>query len=222
MAFGENDKKLDQDHLLEKDDPLAKQQENIQAELDDSKAINKEEVLQPSPAEGKEEKDEVSLLKAKLEEKKKEAESNFDRLIRLQAEFENYKKRVWKEQQEYFKYSQESLMKDLLPIIDNLDRAIKAAQKSSNTQALLEGVQLIHTQIKDILSKWELKEIEATGQLFDPSRHEALMVVESDTHQENYIVEEIEKGYLLKDRIIRPSKVIVAKKKNEEDLKEED
>lgn len=220
MEIGKNKKKSEEDILKDMNSNFPN--EKRQKEQGFSAAAAQPETLESKEvSEGEvKEKDELTLLKEKLEEKTKEAEANYDRLVRFQAEFENYKKRIWKEQQEYFKYSQESFLKDLLPVIDNFERAIKAGQNSSNTQALLEGVQLTLSQIKDILTKWGLTEIEAAGQCFDPSRHEALMVVDSDTHQDNHVVEEIEKGYLLKDRIIRPSKVIVAKKKSEDEGKE--
>ena len=164
---------------------------------------------------------EVEELKKKLEEKEKEAKENYDRLLRMAADFENYKKRAAKEKEEWTKFANEDLLKGVLPFIDNLERAVNHAQKVNDTGVLIEGVRLTLQQLLQSLSKFGLSSFESTGKPFDPAVHEAMLVVETDQYEPNQVIEEFQKGYLLNDRLLRPATVSVSKPLEKEALTSE-
>ena len=139
-----------------------------------------------------------------------------DKYVRLAAEFENYKKRAQRDQSDSVRYANESLLKNLLPTIDNLERAIKSGKDAGTTGPLLEGVELTYKQILETVGKLGVRQISSAGDVFDPSIHQAVAQVESDTAEANTIVEEFQKGYFLHDRILRPAMVTVAKEKSEQ------
>lgn len=142
-----------------------------------------------------------------------EAAKYKDQYIRLYAEFENARKRMERERQEFVKYANEGLLTEFLSILDNLERSVEAAQaKHEDYEAFLKGVQMIMAQIHEMLKKNDVKPIAAKGLMFDPHRHEVLMQEESDGHEEGIVLDEFQKGYTLGDRVIRTSKVKVAKK----------
>lgn len=142
-----------------------------------------------------------------------EAAKYKDQYIRLYAEFENARKRMERERQEFVKYANEGLLTEFLSILDNLERSVEAAQaKHEDYEAFLKGVQMIMAQIHEMLKKNDVKPIEAKGLMFDPHCHEVLMQEESDGHEEGIVLDEFQKGYTLGDRVIRTSKVKVAKK----------
>jgi molecular chaperone GrpE len=154
---------------------------------------------------------EVEELKKKLEEKEKEAKENYDRLLRVAADLENYKKRAAKEREEWTKFANEDVMKAILPFIDNLERAVNHAEKVTDTGVMIEGVRLTLQQVLQTLNKFGLASFESVGKPFDPAMHQAMIVVESDQHEPNRVVEEFQKGYLLNDRLLRPATVSVSK-----------
>jgi molecular chaperone GrpE len=139
-----------------------------------------------------------------------ELKAALDRYLRLAAEFENYKKRAQKDQDEYRKYSNERLLKELLPVLDNLQRALQHGQASGNQDGVLQGVELTLKKYQDILSRFGVTPIPSVGLPFDPAVHQAVAKVEGKGHKPNTIVEEYEKGYLLHDRVLRPAMVTVA------------
>ncbi|AIS52167.1 molecular chaperone GrpE [Thermoanaerobacter kivui] len=155
-----------------------------------------------------EQKEDVEELKKKLQEKENEAKEYLDIAQRLKAEFENYRKRTEKEKSEMIEYGQETVIVELLPVIDNFERALSS---EGDYNSLKEGIELIYRQFKKILDKFGVKEIEAEGQIFDPYKHHAVMQEEVEGKQPNEIVEVFQKGYFLKDKVIRPSLVKVAK-----------
>jgi len=157
---------------------------------------------------------EIEDLKKKLEEKEKEAAANYDKYLRAVAELDNYKKRVIKEKTDIIKYGKEDIVKDILPFMDSLDRALE--HDTGDIQSFKDGIALIQDQLLCCLKKHGVERIETAGADFDPNFHEALMQVESDRHEDNKIVNEIEKGYLLNGRLIRPSRVCVCKKTKKE------
>ena len=162
--------------------------------------------------EKKEAEREIEELKKKLEEKEKEAKDHYDRLLRMAADFENYKKRTVKEKEEWVKFANEDLIKALLPFIDNLEKAVAHAEKNGNTaKGLIEGLKLTREQLLQSLSKFGLSSVESSGKPFDPSVHEAMMVVETDQHEPDHVVEEFRKGYLLNERLLRPATVSVSR-----------
>ena len=131
------------------------------------------------------------------------------RYLRLAAEFENYKKRAQKDQEEYTKYTNERLLKELLPVLDNLQRALQHA-RSDNRDGLLQGVELTCKQYLEALSRFGVKPIPSVGLPFDPAVHQAVAKVPTKKQAPNTIVDEYEKGYYLHDRVLRPAMVTVA------------
>jgi len=161
--------------------------------------------------EKKEKEREVEELKKKLEEKEKETKEHYDRLLRVAADFENYKKRAVREKEEWVKYANEDLMKAILPFVDNLQRALNHAEKAENNQSVQEGLKLTLQQFLQTLYRFGLSPIESIGKPFDPTVHEAMIAVETEEHEPNRILEEFQKGYFLKDRLLRPATVSVSK-----------
>jgi molecular chaperone GrpE len=139
-----------------------------------------------------------------------EVQATADRYLRLAAEFENYKKRAQKDQLEYIKYANERLLRDLLPVLDNLQRALEHAQQPGGTNGLVEGVGLTCKQYMETLSRFGVKPIPSVGLPFDPAVHQAVAMVDAKEGQKpNTIVAEHEKGYYLYDRVLRPAMVTV-------------
>jgi len=153
-------------------------------------------------------------LNKKLEEKEKEAAVNYDRYLRAVAELDNYRKRAAREKTDIIKYGKEDIIRDILPFVDSLDRALE--HDTGDVQAFKDGVALIQEQLLSCLKKHGVERIETAGLNFNPNFHEALMQMESDQHEDNKIVSEMERGYLLNGRLLRPSKVCVCKKTNKE------
>lgn len=150
-----------------------------------------------------------------LEEEKKQA---YDGFLRTSAEFENYKKRKDRETQDFKKFAIEQLIKELLPIIDNLERAIASSrEENANNQGLIEGVDLTLKEILKIFEKFKIKPIDTQGELFDPAFHQAVLQQESTDHPEGTIINELQKGYLMHDRLLRPAMVVVAKAQPKEE-----
>jgi molecular chaperone GrpE len=138
-----------------------------------------------------------------------------DKYIRLAAEFENYKRRAQRDQSDAIRYANESLLKNLLSTLDNLERAIQCGKDAGASGALLEGVELTHKQFLETVGKLGVRQVSTTGSLFDPNMHQAVAQVESETVAPNTVVEEFQKGYFLHDRILRPAMVTVAKEKSD-------
>ena len=161
---------------------------------------------------GRDESNSIEEMQRQLISAKNEAEENYDRLLRVSAELENFKKRSAREMEEFKKFSNQSLIKELLPIIDNLELAIKSYSTSEarSNESLLEGVSLIHKEMLKLLEKFQVKQVESMGQPFDPNYHEAVMREEADNVSENTVVDELQKGYVMHNRLIRPSMVVVA------------
>lgn len=151
-----------------------------------------------------------------LEEANKQAAEARDKMLRAFAEFENAKKRLAKEREEFVRFSSESMMRGLLPILDNFERAIAHADAAGEpaNSPLREGVVLIKKQLADFLVQQGLSRIESVGKPFDPHVHEALGHVETEDHPDETVLEEYEPGYLLKGRLLRPAKVRIAKNKH--------
>lgn len=150
----------------------------------------------------------VEELQQQLAAKANEAEDYYNRLLRTQADFDNFRRRSRQEREELLKFASEGLITELLPVLDNFDRAFAAADQTGKD--FVSGVQMIYRQLKEVLAKEGLEEIASVGEEFDPNKHEAIMQVEADA-AENTIVEEMRKGYSLKGKVIRPSMVKVAK-----------
>ncbi len=145
-----------------------------------------------------------------LEEQTQRVEEYTNHLRRLQAEFENYMKRVDREKSDFSKYAHASLALKLLPIVDDFERAVQIMQKEADIKTIKEGISMIHLQLKKVLEEEGVKAIETHNQEVDPFKHEIIDVIPSDK-PENIIVQEIQKGYMFKDKVLRISKVRVSK-----------
>jgi molecular chaperone GrpE len=157
------------------------------------------------------------LPPAQLEEllaKAAKADENWDRFVRQAAEFDNFKKRVARERQDAAKYAHATLLEKLVPVLDNLDMALQAAQNGTDpaTQSLRTGIAMVFNQFKAALAEVGLEEIDAAGKPFDPNWHEAVSQQESAEVQEGHVLQQLRKGYKLRDRLLRPATVVVAKK----------
>jgi molecular chaperone GrpE len=148
-----------------------------------------------------------------IEALKKERDGLYDRLLRKQAEFENYKKRIDREKSDFMQFASADLMKELLNALDSFELALKNAATQTGGQNMLRGFELIHKQIQDTLARFGLKPIEAKGKKFDPHYHQAVSTQSTDEVEENTVIEEMRKGYLLNGRLLRPAMVSVAAKK---------
>ena len=201
--------KLSEDHSEPKSHKVKKKKddndhevEELKKRLEDKEARNAGKNLSDH---------EVEELKKRLNEKEKEAKENLDRLLRMAADFENYKKRAAREKEDWTKFSNEDLIKSILPFIDNLERAVDHAEKVIDAGVLIEGIKLTLQQILQTLNRFGLTPFESVGKPFDPARHEAMLVVETDRHEPDQVVEEFQKGYFLNERLIRPATVSVSK-----------
>jgi len=162
------------------------------------------------PADGSE--DTSSAPPSDVEKLKSENALYLDRLARLQAEFENFRKRSQREQQEFREYALADTLKQLLPILDSLDRAAKTEGVSS--EDLRSGVELIDRQFHDVLSRLGVEPISAQGQPFDPNLHQAIQTVETSEVPDNHVIDELQRGYRLRDRVLRAAMVRVAQNGN--------
>ena len=148
-------------------------------------------------------------LEEQLAAKEKEARENWDRFLRERADLENYRKRVGREKEELLNYGNKSLLEEILPIIDNLERAL--AHSSENEQgAIVEGIRMTHAMLLTALKKFNVTPLESVGATFDSAYHQAMAQVPTDQYEPNTVVEEYQKGYLLKERLLRPAMVTVA------------
>ncbi len=161
----------------------------------------------------------LEKLQAQLEEKTRESSEYFDKWIRLRAEFENFKKRMQKEKADLMKFGNENLLKALLPVLDNLSRAIEHGKNAKESSPFLEGVEMVQKEFLTILERFGVKPVQAVGEVFDPEKHEAVSQAESDL-ESNRVISAVESGYFYHDRLLRPAKVIVSKGKAEQPTKE--
>jgi len=156
---------------------------------------------------------EIEVLRKELETEKTKAQECYDKFLRLNAEFDNARKRMQREKQEFIKYANEGVLFELLNILDDLERSVEARETNhQDPEAFLKGIEMILSHLYELLKNNEVKPIDAKGKIFDPAKHEALMQVENNELPEHTIVEELQKGYMLEDRVIRTSKVKVSKK----------
>jgi len=181
------------------------------------KQNHEENKKEPIAEKKEEEKGKTVSLKEeeylKLKEEAEKAKEYWDRLLRFQADFENTRKRLEKEKQDFVKFANEGIILELLNVLDDLERTVALAEsKHQDLPAFLKGVEMILAHLYEMLKEYGLKPIEAEGKLFDPHLHEALMQAEDKDKPEHTIVEELQKGYLLSDRVIRTAKVKVSKR----------
>jgi molecular chaperone GrpE len=156
----------------------------------------------------------LKAAQQELESLNKERDSLYDRLLRKQAEFDNYKKRMEREKSDYVQFASSELMKELLNTLDSFDLALQNADAAaSGGENTLRGLELINKQLHDTLSRFGLKPVEAKGKPFDPNYHQAVSTEASDEVEENTVMQEMRKGYTLNGRLLRPSMVTVSVKK---------
>ncbi|MBJ6363087.1 nucleotide exchange factor GrpE [Paenibacillus sp. GCM10012307] len=140
----------------------------------------------------------------------KQADDNHQRLLRVQADYDNFRRRTQKEKEELAQYASMKLITELLPIIDNFERAVSASKDSDDKDSFIKGVDMIFRQFDQLLQQEGLKPMETVGQPFNPDFHQAIMQVESEEYEEGIVVEEIQKGYTLKEKVLRPAMVKVS------------
>jgi molecular chaperone GrpE len=151
----------------------------------------------------------ASEAESELEKVKAERAAYLDRAARIQAEFENFRKRSVRQQEEFREYAVADAIKSLLPILDSLDRALKT--KSVSLEEFRSGIELIDKQFHDALAKLGVEPLEAEGEAFDPNFHQAVQMVDTDEVKDNQVIDELQRGYKLKDRLLRPAMVRVAR-----------
>ena len=206
----------------ETDDMFQEDQEFQETENIDEAEKGSEEVSASAEAteegdDSVDEETEVSDREPTVEERAAHAESKYkemqDRYLRLNAEFDNYKKRMMRENSDRLKYFNMELIKELLPSVDNLERAIShAGDENSDLENMIEGLQMVYKGMQEAFGKFGVSEIESIGKEFDPNCHQAVGMIESQEVPENHVAEECLKGYYLHDRIIRPTMVRVSGK----------
>ncbi len=157
-----------------------------------------------------EEEEEPEGAESEIEKLKQEMEEQLDRAMRLQADFENYRKRMKKEKEEWTKFSNAELIKELLPVLDNLERAIEHVEEGEDKESMGKGVELICQQFQQVFEKFDVQPVSALGQPFDPQFHEAIQQMETEDYPPNTVMNELQKGYLLHGRLVRPALVVVA------------
>lgn len=207
MKHKKNSKEEDRKLKNEEIDEMKQKDENSESEETAESCGNTESCGQagdnsgPGQADGEQAKE--------IENLKKQSEDYFNRLARLQADFENYKKRVAKEREDMYYVALETVFTQILPVVDNLERAVSAFKNDELDSKYIEGVEMVYKQLFGVLEKNGLKEIEAEGKDFDPNIHHAVMQ-EEDPENENKIKEVYQKGYILGSKVIRPSLVKVS------------
>lgn len=187
---------------------LNEQEETVQEneEIMDGNEANSDAEETPAETAGS---SEDPVEKALAEERAKYEEMK-DRFLRSQADFDNYRKRMQKEREEMAKYASRTLLEKLLPAIDNLERAIDSSKQSESFEMLAQGVEMVYRQIMDALREEGAVPLETVGKPFDPHFHQAVMQEESDQYESGIVIEEFQKGYMLKDKLIRPAMVKVS------------
>lgn len=187
----------------EKEQGLIKEDESI-------KKNQSEESMDTSKEQECSSNEEMEELKVKLDEKAKQCEEYFNMLQRTAAEFDNYKKRTAKEKEAIYTDATSDVVAAFLPVVDNIERAVQASANEGEGNPLREGVELVYRQFKEVMKKLGVEEIKCQGEKFDPNLHNAVMHVEDPEFGESVVVEEFQKGYILKDKVIRHSMVKVA------------
>jgi molecular chaperone GrpE len=185
----------------------AKNETTEKSALDDDKPLTSES----GDADNVDPENALKKMEAQFEAKEAEAKETYDRLLRVSADFENYKKRSSREMEEFRKYANQSLLKEMLSVVDSLELAINSSNDGKKAdQTLIEGLNLTLNEILRVFEKFNVKPIEAQGKRFDPAYHEAVMREETDEYPENSVISEFQKGYLIHDRLLRPAMVVVA------------
>lgn len=188
---------------------MVEQNKNDTATQDIHEFSESEEVEIKDPEEHLD-SDEPKTLQEEVEQLRQEKEENYQKMLRVQAEFENFKKRSLREKETANKYKAQDTVNELLPAIDNFERALQVDVPEAQ-DSFVEGISMVYRMLKDALKAQNVEEIETVGKEFDPNLHHAVMQVEDAEAESNTVVEELQKGYMLKDRVLRPAMVKVNK-----------
>ncbi|MDX2493989.1 MAG: nucleotide exchange factor GrpE [Desulfuromusa sp.] len=181
---------------------MAKKNEDFENELETPSDVEPE-------VEGAE--DDTESLQDKLTQALDETKVHQEQYLRTLADMENLRKRTQRDKEELAKFANESLLRDILPVIDNLERAVEHAEQTESEDGLFEGVQMTLTQFSQLLDKFGVEPVDAIGQPFDPAYHQAMGMMESEEHPVNTVVQQMQKGYQLNKRLLRPAFVMLAK-----------
>lgn len=185
--------------------------EDVDTIVKDELDAAKEEISESETEEAPEETiDELAELQKRVDELEKEKNELKDQSLRSHAETENFKKRLTREKEDFAKYSNEKAVKEILPVIDNLERAVGHAKEVGEGGALIEGVEMTLDLFQKALARLGVSPVDAMGETFDPERHEAVQQIESADHEPNIVISEFQKGYMLHERLIRPAMVVVS------------
>jgi molecular chaperone GrpE len=183
---------------------------NTSADSSDEKNADAEICCEPEVQADELEVDEVTALKLELEKQKEESQKNHDQYLRALAEVDNIRKRTQREREEYIKYASLPVFKKLLPVIDDLERAINMSANSNDFEGLYKGVTMITGKLQELIQGEGVKPIDCLDKPFDPQMHQPLMVEANDAYEKNIVMEELQKGYTMQGRVIRPSLVKVS------------
>ncbi len=183
--------------------------ENALAAREGLPADGQEPGGEPRPEGTRQPQVDVAELERRLAEQTALAQDYFQRLARVQADFENYRRRINREREEWFKYASQPLVAELLSVLDNFERALAA--RDQDPAQVVAGVEMIYRQLKEILAKEGLAPVPAVNEPFDPAKHEAIIQEETDAYPDNTVIEELRRGYYFKDRLLRPAMVKVAR-----------
>lgn len=209
MAKKEKKEKGEELEIDEEDQSKIQEDENLENSSEDKDDSSTEKDGDDEESEVEESEDELAKLNKSLEEKDEEIIELKSHIQRLQADFDNFRKQNDKQKQDLIRYANEGLIVKFLDVYEDMERAL---ENSTNEEELREGLELIYSKMKNTLDKEGVEEIPAVGEKFDPFKHEALLTVDSPNHENNEIVDELMKGYTLKDKVIKYSKVRVCKK----------
>jgi len=181
---------------------VAKQNEDLENELETPAVVEPEVVAV---------EDETEALQNQLTQALEESKGHQEQYLRTLADMENLRKRTQRDKEELAKFANESILRDILPVIDNLERAVEHAEQAESDDGLFEGVQMTLTQFNQLLDKFGVEPVDAIGQPFDPAYHQAMGQLESEEHPINTVVQQMQKGYQLNKRLLRPAFVMLAK-----------
>ena len=209
MAKKEKKEKGEDLAIEDEDQSKVQEDENLEKSSDEEKESSQEESEDEKSEDEESEDDELAKLNKDLKEKDEEIIELKSHIQRLQADFDNFRKQGEKQKQDLIRYANEGLIVKFIDIYEDMERAL---ENSTNGEEIREGLELIYSKMKNTLEKEGVKEIPAVGEKFDPFKHEALLTVDSPDHENNEIVDELMKGYTLKDKVIKYSKVRVCKK----------
>ena len=189
---------------------MVNKERNREIETAEQDQQNASESLPPADSQEVAEEVQGGVSRQEYDRVNQERDNLLDRLARLQAEFENYRKRSAREQAEFRDYAVSDAVKNFIPILDNFDLALRSQKAEAGDSALRSGIELIRKQMDDMLTKLGVQAVPSVGQTFDPRVHEAIEMVESSDHADHEVIEELQRGYKLKDRLLRPAMVRVA------------